>query len=289
MRIPSHPLFSARPRLSPIMKLLSSSLFLLLGFTTLSAQSVSVHELERWLQEDDPPTLIDLRSRLDYSRNHLPGALHMPAQSLEQRALPPLGKVVLYGSGLGRYDETTALAAMLGKPGIEPYLLQGGYAAWADGSRPIAGESGLLPERLPVVTYAEAMTTLPPDSVILDTREPAQSKAGTVSPQSSVNDPVPEWADSLGLPLRRTAGGASGQTGISPVGELERSSNQELIVIVDDDPGRADQAARRLRAQGHTRVVVLVGGVESILFQGQYGKTRSSSSTTMEGDLDEIN
>ncbi len=254
----------------------------------LGAQRISVTELESWLAaEENRPVLIDIRSAHDFGEGRIPGAINLPAKGLANRRLPPFGRVVLYGSGLGRYDEEAALAAMAAKPGIEPFLLNGGFAAWATGGRAVAGKAGLQPDRPPMLTYNEAMTTLPSDAVIVDIRSQGQSdEPGTFGPAASTADPVADWATTVGRPLRRGLGTANAPGTFGPAGGA--AVNDELIVLVDDDPMRAERTARRLRAQGQTRVVVLVGGVEAILFEGKSGRVRSGTGVTGEGSLDEI-
>ncbi|MCC5805513.1 MAG: hypothetical protein JJU00_04205 [Opitutales bacterium] len=257
---------------------------------SLGAQRISVAELESWLgDKENRPVLIDIRSAHDFAEGRIPGAINLPAKGLANRRLPPFGRVVLYGSGLGRYDEAGALAAMAEKPGIDPYLLNGGFAAWATGGRAVAGKSGLQPERPPMLTYNEAMATLPPDAVIVDIRPPSAAppgESGSFAPAASAADPVADWATAVGRPLRRGLGSAAAPGTFGPVGGA--AVNDELIVIVDDDAMRAERTARRLRAQGQTRVVVLVGGVEAILFEGKSGRVRAGTGITGEGTLDEI-
>ena len=44
--------------------------------------------------------VIDVRSNSAYVDSHIPGTINIPARLCENKKLPPLGQVVVYGNGL---------------------------------------------------------------------------------------------------------------------------------------------------------------------------------------------
>jgi rhodanese-related sulfurtransferase len=257
--------------------------------TFAAGERITVSQLQAWLVEENPPLIVDIRSAADYSTAHLPGAINIPANALERRKLPPMGRVVLYGGGLGKEDEVKALSLLAAKPGIQAYLLEGGFAVWQGSSLPAAVETGVTRDSTQMITYQEALQTLPEDAVIVDLRDITlqQSEAiedGDAPVWSTPGDPVDNFAARLGKPLSR---GLPPSAAPAAPGEMAPASmgvtHQPLLVLVDDNPRRAEETARRLRAQGHHRVVVLVGGVEIIQFEGRTGRQRVATGMTVEG------
>lgn len=89
-------------------------------------QEITVPELA--LLEKDSYLLIDVRDEMAYAYGHLPGALHIPSEQLENR-LSELGesKVVIYCK---RGEASTEAVKLLRVKGIEAYSLKGGYTEW---------------------------------------------------------------------------------------------------------------------------------------------------------------
>ena len=48
------------------------------------SQLISPEELYTQMQKDNPPTLIDVRSAESYAGAHIPGAIHIPKDDLEE-------------------------------------------------------------------------------------------------------------------------------------------------------------------------------------------------------------
>ena len=130
------------------------------------------------LAQGETLTLIDIRSRGDYGRRHIPGAISIPAALIEHKRLPPLGRVVVYGDGIDAAQARAAVAVLDARPGIDAELLEGGLGAWDTQHLPSTGGRGLRREPIP---GSELMEEVPPpvrlgfydEDSIFDLAEPA--------------------------------------------------------------------------------------------------------------------
>lgn len=106
------------------------------------AVPVSGDELEQWVGGGDA-FLIDVRPPLEYQHGHLPGAVSMPWDELEDRLdeLPRDQQIVAYCRG--RYclfaDEAVAV---LRRHGFDARRLEGGWPEWRAEGRPVTTGSG---------------------------------------------------------------------------------------------------------------------------------------------------
>ncbi|RIK35792.1 MAG: hypothetical protein DCC55_29240 [Chloroflexi bacterium] len=50
----------------------------------MTTEYISPTELHQQLQATEPPTVIDVRGDEEYAAGHIPGALHIPGDELEQ-------------------------------------------------------------------------------------------------------------------------------------------------------------------------------------------------------------
>lgn len=89
-------------------------------------QEITVSELSLW--KADSYTLIDVRDEMSYAYGHLPGAIHIPLEQLENSLSELRGsKVVAYCK---RGEASVRAVKLLRDNGIEAYSLKGGYIAW---------------------------------------------------------------------------------------------------------------------------------------------------------------
>jgi len=101
------------------------------GVGAVASERLRDVELGRRAQRDGL-VLVDVRPRLEYESGHLPGAIAMPLDELEERLaeLPQDKRVVVYCRG--KYcqfaDEAVSL---LRRHGIEAVRLEGGWPQWA--------------------------------------------------------------------------------------------------------------------------------------------------------------
>src|SRR4051812_28564886 len=82
------------------------------------ASGITVAELQAQLNGQGKLTVIDVRGPAAFASSHIPGAINVPASVCEQKNLPPLGKVIVYGTGLGADPAAAAGEALARKPGI---------------------------------------------------------------------------------------------------------------------------------------------------------------------------
>ncbi|MFF0154246.1 sulfurtransferase [Micromonospora sp. NPDC005203] len=193
---------------------------------------VEVDRLAAELDQDDPPTLLDVRWRLvgppghdDYLAGHLPGAVFvdldtalcgppgvggrhpLPDPAALQAALRAVG--VRAGHPVVVYDGGDGLAAArawwtLRWAGHRPVrLLHGGYPAWVAAGRPVStdapaptpGDVAVRPGDLPVLDAGQAAElAAADDAVLLDVRT-APRYSGQVEPIDPVAGHVPGAAN----------------------------------------------------------------------------------------------
>ncbi len=96
-----------------------------------SSAEISYEELQRLLQNGSPVTLLDVRTRQEYDGGHIPGALLLPYDEVEQQAaalLPDKSrKIVVYC----RSGRRSAIAAeTLGRLGYEKVSDFGAVSRW---------------------------------------------------------------------------------------------------------------------------------------------------------------
>ncbi len=88
-----------------------------------------------------PPTIVDVRSRREWSRDHVPGALHIPLQELAARvgAIPRHQPVATMCEGGARSALAASLLERAGINGVANVV--GGMAAWRSLASPPDGQT----------------------------------------------------------------------------------------------------------------------------------------------------
>ncbi|HKJ90806.1 MAG TPA: rhodanese-like domain-containing protein [Oceanipulchritudo sp.] len=266
-----HPFLSSRTARSCIPALL----LLLAGAVPLTAAALSVEELADRLVDGELRFLIDVRRTHSYAEGHIPNAVNIPLEHLQNRRLPRIGEVIVYGDGLGQLDMEKALQYLAAKPGIEPVLLEGGYAAWETRSGVTTAKETFRKRSDPTITYQNLRNNKDSDLVIYDLRK------GGGSARESLRNHFPDARIGTGSPEallpsdRGRGGGASLMASRrNPLLKGKAPSTDELIVLVDDDHSSAAALAQRLRAGGLKRVAVLAGGEFAMEFNGRPGFER---------------
>jgi rhodanese-related sulfurtransferase len=227
----------------------------------LPAEAITAAALQRSLAAGDKVTIIDARMNTFYAKDHIPGAINIPASLCPLKKLPPLGKVVVYDDGLGCRgvaEFQTAAAALAKKPGITVDILSGGYAAWLSAHGLTTTGRGMRRETFNYITYAELRAVDPRDVVLVDLRKLTKV---VLKDSSHLTDL------SLEFPGRRVSASALGPPG-------GNSGAAPLLVLIDSADGSAEAAARLLKAKGIQRYAVLIGGELSIARKGKPGLGR---------------
>ncbi len=250
-----------------------------LPFTTLAclvlatacARAITPMELEARLKSGAPLTVIDLRPTVLYERSHIPGAISIPSDTIADRQLPPVGNVVAYCDGLGATYAADCVAALNKKPGITAEALDGGFAAWRTCTNNTAGAGSVQPQaEMPAITYEQLEKTGGTAVTLVDVRRPAAGGAFNLQPFCQTCVPRAQMTTQPMEQLKRWRGGAT----------KFQSAPSLLVVIGSDDTTAADQA-RRIRAAGYERVVVLTGGEEIIKRKGVAGLARGSTAASI--------
>ena len=229
--------------------------------------AITAAELKSALDAGEKLTVIDLRSNELYRAGHIPGAINIYHGVIEQRSLPRIGRVVAYCDGLGSTYAPACIAALNAKPGIEAEMLEGGFASWETLSAEMTTAGNLRPYRGPdVIDYKTLVGTGGRGVVVVDV---CKGTSGRTT----------GWEGGLPAFCRAKLSGANLTR--NPARFVEKHGGSvPLLVVVDDDENNVDamREAKRLRAGGYRRVVVLAGGVEAIRREGRGGLRRVSSS-----------
>jgi rhodanese-related sulfurtransferase len=112
---------------------------LLVGCAFASAPALTGEELNRRLESEQPPVVLDVRSDSEYAAGHVPGAIHIPFQQVASRVGElPADK----GETLVVYCAHGPRAAWAGralrKAGYSDILyLEGHMTAWEDQKLPL--------------------------------------------------------------------------------------------------------------------------------------------------------
>lgn len=248
--------------------------------------TITPEDLRKGTAETSIALIIDLRANNEFERGHIPGAINIPHFAIETKSIPPVGAVAVYGDGLGRIDEAAATAAIDGKPGVQASLLAGGLAAWESAGFPTTHAKGLSEAQVPVITYQQLERAQAHGVVLADLRSRGGSHrvaAGTNAasraptdlrsafPGARVVEPGPRAASQ--------SGGTDKSTGPSDKAAVMRqlagvNASQELIVLIDDGDGSAEQTLLKLRSGGNKRVVILAGGETILGREGRSGLRR---------------
>jgi rhodanese-related sulfurtransferase len=229
------------------------------GVALLPASATTVADLVEMLAGSAKVTVIDVRSPLAYGEEHIPGAINIPASVCPAKNLPPMGTVLVCGDGLGGDDDAVAKAALAlsSKPGIKAEVLEGGFAAWKTSHGQTTHDAGFKRESLNYTTYAHVKTMQHNSVVLLDMRKPARLDAVGLT-DLNVEFAGMKRVTSLAEATRAVAG-------LPP-----------LIVLIDNGDGASEAMARRLKASGNHRYVILAGGEKIIARHGQAGLQRNA-------------
>jgi rhodanese-related sulfurtransferase len=238
-----------------------------------ATQGMTVTGLQQQLTQGEKVTVIDIRTPVLFARGHIPNAINVPASLCAQRKLPPLGKVVVCGEGLGRETTDGAVAALTLKPGLTVDVLEGGLAAWESAHLPTSKSRGLEPEAPNYITYAELKAAKIADVVLVDLRSQplATPDASAVAP-ASVSAPLTDLNQEFpDMPLTKSAFDLPQSRTFSRSGP----PTPPLLVLIDNGDGKAQAMARTLEANGIKRYVILAGGELILARRGEPGMKRN--------------
>ena len=249
------------------------------GLLSLPATAITANELARLMEQKASITLIDVRDAPFFRQGHIPDAINVPARVLPLKNLPPLGRVIVYGRGLGQEDMQVACQCLNEKPGIDAEVLEGGYAAWQMAQGLTTQSAGLLEgDGVDVISYQglQDLHVTDSDVVLVDLRTPPPL---TRQGEETENQPV---SLSEKFPGKTVVKSPFDVAGVPGSGKLARQADKPLplMILIDDGDGKALEMARTLRANGLQRVVVLAGGERILERDGAPGLQRMGLGAT---------
>ncbi len=95
------------------------------GWVFSDFKNVSPQEAHALLENDKNITFIDVRSKEEFEKDHIKGAVHVPMKSLEKLSSPE--KLLVYSE---RGERSIEASRILSKRGYEVLNLEGGVVFW---------------------------------------------------------------------------------------------------------------------------------------------------------------
>ncbi len=98
----------------------------------------SVDQLKDIMKKDDKTLLVDVRSRFEYVKGHIPGAINIPLRELAENVdrIPRKGNVVLYCTSGYRTGIGVMSLHTLGYDNIQGFV--SGIVGWKEAEEPVA-------------------------------------------------------------------------------------------------------------------------------------------------------
>jgi rhodanese-related sulfurtransferase len=251
--------------------------------------AVTAEDLSRMLEEEGNITLVDTRYKNDYANNHIQGAINIPARACRLKNLPPLGRIIVYGDGVDTASAAQAAFFLNQKPGITAEILEGGLGRWETLQYPMSVKRGMTREELPAITYDSLTSVYKKNTDLIfvdlrrfpegttDVRQTSQYKETKTSVTQSGNFtdiseqfPGATIVSSLPVSGSKTASGARSIQSRIPSSD----SGSHCYVLIDNCDGTAEKTARRMKARGIHRFVILTGGEKILSRKGKSGIQR---------------
>jgi rhodanese-related sulfurtransferase len=239
-----------------------------------AALAISPVEVQKKIDAGEKVTFVDVRTTSLFRKGHIPGAISVPASLVPEKQLPPLGLAVVYDEGLGREAAQTAADALSQKPGTSAVVLDGGLAGWETAHAPTTQPAGMVPEELPLISYDHLKKTPADQVTLIDLRgSPLEARATAGAGTNSSSQPLTDLAQEF--PGVRVS---SSPFALPPVRQsVGAASVPPLLVLIDNNDGKAAAMARTLKANGIKRFVILAGGETILARKGQSGLQRTGS------------
>ncbi len=97
----------------------------------LKVSYVENKDLSNALKEGVPTFIIDVRTKEEYSKNHIPGAINIPFEEVEKRRKEITEKRVVV-VGINELQEFQAAVRMYDMLLVSPFVLKGGMTKWEE-------------------------------------------------------------------------------------------------------------------------------------------------------------
>ncbi|NOQ15154.1 MAG: hypothetical protein GQ583_11850 [Methyloprofundus sp.] len=253
-------------------------IYLLLTALMLSQPSavlaLSAAELHQLINDGEKLTLIDIRRLGLYQESHIPNAINIPARMMENKQLPPIGRVVVYGDGVHTEITENAVIALNQKKGIQAEMLEGGMAVWQSFNMLDTQKSAMKKVVYSYITYAELLVLINTDTeiVLLDVRLP---KEGQVLSDLAIKFPSVE---SIKPAYHVAATDKGSKFHLKPVMRRQKSEVPPLFILIDNVDARSEKVYRRLSAGRIKRQAILTGGELILSREGQGGQQKNTRS-----------
>jgi hydroxyacylglutathione hydrolase len=112
------------------------------GLPTARTRLIDVNELHAWMQRDDAPLVVDVRSDAEWRTGHMPDAMHIEAGRITESAVPRVPRdrtVVLHCSAANRATVGMSLLERLGYRDL--MVLDTGFGNWREAGYEVVTEA----------------------------------------------------------------------------------------------------------------------------------------------------
>jgi membrane protein DedA with SNARE-associated domain/rhodanese-related sulfurtransferase len=116
---------------------------------------IGVDELRQLIEGGSPPAIVDVRTTRSYAAQHIPGALRMTLEEVDDKlaSLPRDGEIVLYCTCPNEASAARVARHLMDRGFTRVRPLEGGLGSWVDAGLPVAEET--------LVTGMRALGTTP--------------------------------------------------------------------------------------------------------------------------------
>ena len=233
--------------------------------------AISAEDLNQSLYQSDKFTLIDIRSNSSYKYAHIPGAINISAKLCSGKKLPGIDRVIIYGDGIDKQITNNALKALskISKNSIE--ILEGGFSRWEALNFPTTLNGGLVKKFHKYISYKKLkkIASNNQELVLIDLRD--KNSNNKTSIKSELTDLSARFPGTRIVSHELKTKNLKKRQKYFPIPETisEDKSHLNLYVLIDNGNEDSLIMAKRLKASGIKRFLILAGGEESIIRNGQ--------------------
>lgn len=244
-------------------------------FTPKYLFAMTVQELQNKIEGGEKITVIDIRNQMAYKNNHISGAINIPAFLMENKKLPPLGRVIVYGDGINNEKADSAVISLNEKKGIQAELLLGGLSAWQSFNLPDTEIVGMKQVGYQYITYQELIGFFSKERnlVLVDLRQDEPNQTLTdldkLLPDVAVIKPKYQHNQVSKFDLEAVM--------------YHQKDDPPLFVLIANGGEMAEKVYRRLMARRLNRLAILMGGEFSLSRKGKPGQQKNSFNKSGEG------
>jgi rhodanese-related sulfurtransferase len=165
------------------------------------ALAVSVEAVLYKLRQNHRFTLVDVRSRQDFERLHIPGSINIALYAVKTKTYLKSSPVVLINEGF-TYDELQTECRRLAERGFQALILDGGLPAWQLRGGKLSGDRFALDEMKAVSPQALFRAKDYENTLVIDISPARSEAAGRLIPYAA-HIPISAGSDASAAELSK--------------------------------------------------------------------------------------